>query len=888
LERQGRIFDKNWSHYNGAHVVAKHPTMSVDELYGQFIKTWKEFFAMKKHQHAGAFEPLTYENGRNIVGIPLQKKGVRNHAVITGMGIISPVGNDPETVTKALKESRSGLGPITKFDTSHFRSDIGGEIRQFKPEEHLGAEEIKDYSDAYIQYAIAAARNAIKDSGLEFDQNTVKRNVALVLGTCNGGLLSAEEEYKWKHNKSDLAFNERLNLQAQYYGFGKAMAQTLGIGGEIWLATTACSATTGAIGIAQMLINRGYYDTVLVGGSDSLCVANISGFNGLKATATGHTAPFSVPPGLNTGEAACFWVVEEMEKAILRHARCYGKIVGHATTSDAYHPTAPDPRGDGAYRTLRNALDDSQVELSDIGCINAHGTGTEANDRSETRGIIKFQGNNAIPVISLKSFFGHCMGSTGILEATCNILGMNNDFIPPTINFSEPRPGCNLDYVPNKPRKKEYNAFISANYAFGGNNAAIVLSKWDHIVKPVECKNKKVVITGTGIVSALGLGTENTVRALKNKNRGLSKITGLNLNNMKSQLAGFVPEFRASDVDRRLDLSGMNKISSIATAASSLALENAGLRVNRRNAGDFGIVMGVCNGPNEMEHMDSVFSSDNYTSDLNSFSNITANSTAGWVSNALCLKGVSMTLSPGPHAGLQSLAYAYDFLSDGRAKSILAGAADEVYAQAYFNYNLLNFLFQGEDETDYKINLSSKKRKVLGEGSAVIVTETLESAQERNARILAEITGYGMSMDAGSFSEQNLGSEGLEHACKTAMERSGIEPDNINLIVWAPQGNIQDKKVLDALQNVLGQHYNNVPFGATTFNTGFIESATILTTLGATLESLNNDNTLWPQITGLPELDERELTKIPEYILALGSTDIGYNFAVVLRNGKMI
>jgi 3-oxoacyl-[acyl-carrier-protein] synthase II len=404
----------------------------------------------------------------------------------------------------------------------------------------------------------------------------------------------------------------------------------------------------------------------------------------------------------------------------------------------------------------------------------------------------------------------------------------------------------------------------------------------------VECKNKKDVITGTGIVSALGLGTENTVRALKNKNRGLSKITGLNLNNMKSQLAGFVPEFRASDVDRRLDLSGMNKISSIATAASSLALENAGLRVNRRNAGDFGIVMGVCNGPNEMEHMDSVFSSDNYTSDLNSFSNITANSTAGWVSNALCLKGVSMTLSPGPHAGLQSLAYAYDFLSDGRAKSILAGAADEVYAQAYFNYNLLNFLFQGEDETDYKINLSSKKRKVLGEGSAVIVTETLESAQERNARILAEITGYGMSMDAGSFSEQNLGSEGLEHACKTAMERSGIEPDNINLIVWAPQGNIQDKKVLDALQNVLGQHYNNVPFGATTFNTGFIESATILTTLGATLESLNNDNTLWPQITGLPELDERELTKIPEYILALGSTDIGYNFAVVLRNGKMI
>ncbi len=843
---------------------------------------------MKKKRHVGALEPKTYKEGRQIVGIPLQQKGVRGQAAITGIGAISPIGNDKETILSALQEGKTGLGPVSKFDMSHFRTDIGGEIKDFNPGDYLNKEELNEFDDLYIQYAVAAARNALKDSGFSFDEKEIKRNVALVLGTCNGGLLSAEDEYKWKHGKSGQVFNEKMNLQAQYYGFGKALARVLGIGGDVWVATTACSATTGAIGIAQMLINRGYYNTVLVGGSDSLCIANMSGFDGLKATSTTYTAPFSLPVGLNTGEAACFWVVEEMEKAILRHAHCYAKIVGHATSSDAYHPTAPDPRGDGACRTLRNTLIDSGVPLTDIGCINAHGTGTEANDRAESKGVAKFCGDMSVPVVSLKSFFGHCMGSTGILEATCNILAMNAGFIPATINFSEPRPGCTHDYVPNEIRRKEYKAFISANYAFGGNNAAVVITKWDHVTKQPQLENKRIVITGTGMVTSLGIGTKQNVSALRNRERGLRPATALNLRDMQSDNAGLVPDFKAAEVDRRLDLANMNKISQFATAASSLALSDAGLRVNRRNAEEVGLVMGVCNGPCESGHMDSVFTSENYAADINSFSNITANSTAGWVSNSLCLKGVSMTLAPGPHAGLQSLAYSYDFLSDNRAKSILVAASDEVYAQTYFNYNLMNFLFQGEQEREYQIRFDSDKRKVLGEGAAVLIAETLESAQDRDAKILAEVLGYGMSMDAGPFSEQNLDTDALEHACNQALIRSDIDAGAVDLVVWAPQGNIQDKKVLDALQKIFGSRYSSIPFAATTFNTGYIESASILVSLAATLESLNDTNTLWPQITGISDLDNRILTNPPEYILVVGSSDIGYNFTAVLRNGKMM
>lgn len=888
LNRQNRVFDKDWSHYNGAHVVAKHPKMSVDELNGQFIKIWKDFFDVKKHRHIGALEPLTYKEGRETVGIPLQQKGVQGQAAITGIGIFSPIGNDPETVLSALQEGKCGLAPTTKFDASSFRTDISGEVKNFHPEDYLSEAELAECDDAYILYAIAAARNAIKDSGLKFDQKEIKRNIALVLGTCNGGLLSAEDEYKWKHNKSDRIFDEKMNLQAQYYGFGKAIAGVFGIGGDVWVVTTACSATTGAIGLAQMLINRGYYDTVLVGGSDSLCVANMAGFDGLKATSTSQIAPFSQPYGLNIGEAACFWVIEEMEKAILRHAKCYGKIIGHSTTSDAYHPTAPDPGGDGIFRTLHNAMIDSQIELSEIGCVNAHGTGTEANDRAETRGVAKLFGDNNVPVVSLKSFFGHCMGSSGILEATCNVLAMNSGFIPPTINFTEPRPGCTLDYVPNKPRQKEYNAFISANYAFGGNNAAVVITKRDYSTTPQRKKDKRVVVTGTGTVTSLGIGTEKNVFALKDRGRGLSLITELNLKNMKSELAGLVPDFKATEIDRRLDFSGLNKISRMAVSASHLALEDAGLRIGRKNAADFGIVMGVCNGPCESGHMDAVFSTDTFGSDINSFANITANTTAGWVSKVLSIKGVNMTLSPGHHAGLQSLGYAYDFLSDGRSKNILVSASDEVYAQTYFNYNLMDFLYQGEEESSYKLHFDSNRRKVLGEGAATLIAETMESAKERGARIFAEVLGYGMSMDAGPFTEQNLDPEGLEHACNLALTRSKIGPDAIDLVIWAPQGNIQDKKVIDSLQKILGARYSEVPFVTTTFNTGYIESASILVTLAAALESLQEGNELWPQMTGVAELDERKLQNPPGHVIALGSSDVGYNFAVVLKNGRLL
>jgi 3-oxoacyl-[acyl-carrier-protein] synthase II len=885
MRRQGRIFDFNWAHYNGAHVVACPETMTPEQLREQFLTVWREFFRQQKSRHAAALEPATWDQGVRVVGKPLQRQGVRQQAAVTGIGVLSPLGHDLATVTDALRTGRHGLVPITRFDSRFFRTQLAGEVHGFDPAQELSPAELAEYEDRYLRYAIAAARRALRDAGLTSDGREVRRDIALVLGTCNGGLCSGEAEYAWKHGRSSRPFDEPMNLQAQFYGFGKALAAALRLGGETWVVTTACSSTTVALGLAQMLILRGYYDTVLVGGADVLCVANMSGFDALKATAPGRMAPFSQPYGMNIGEGACFWVLETMEKALLRHARCHGRLVGHATTSDAYHPTTPDPRGLGVYRTLAEALTDSGLSLDDLGCINAHGTGTEANDKAETKGVARFIGDRALPMVSTKSFFGHCMGVTGILETTCQLLAMNEGFIPPTLNFSEPRPGCTLDYVPNQAREQKYQAFISANYAFGGNNAAVVVTEWDRPTPPRRPADERVVITGLGVLTAAGLGIQKTLQQLQNRAVGLAPVTHFPLRDARARLLGRVADFKASDVDRRLDFSGLNPISRFAVAAGRLALDHARLKITPANADRAGVVMGVCNGPSEMAHMDSVFSSDSFTANVTSFSNITSNSTAGWVSSALCLKGVNASLSPGPHAGLQSLAYAYDALVENRASAILAGAADEVYPQTFYNYDRIGFLYQGEEEDHYRLRLDRDKPKVLGEGAAFLVLETATAAQARGATILAEVLGYGMGMDAEGFLAPNLGTAGLKHAIQLALSRAGLTTADIALLVWAPQGNRQDLKVLRVCEELWGQSAARPPLVTTTFNTGYIESASILVSLAAALTSLQGGTELWPQLTGMPELDQRRLSRAPEYLLALGSTDLGYSFATVLRPG---
>jgi 3-oxoacyl-[acyl-carrier-protein] synthase II len=280
--------------------------------------------------------------------------------------------------------------------------------------------------------------------------------------------------------------------------------------------------------------------------------------------------------------------------------------------------------------------------------------------------------------------------------------------------------------------------------------------------------------------------------------------------------------------------------------------------------------------------MNQVFSSDDYSADIANFSTITANSTAGCVAASLALKGINMTLAPGHHAGLQCCAYVFEMLRERRARAVVAAAADEIYPQTYYNYDLIGFLYQNENEENYRLHADEAKRKVIGEGAGALLLETLTSVRERKAAVWGELLGYGMAMDLNRYDAQCLEIDGIVKAVTTALHRSDCSASDIDCVVWAPQGNAQDFKVVHGLKSIDNKHFDRIPFVATTFNTGYIESASALLTLGVVLDSLRESTGIWPQRSGLSELDQRVPPEQIQKILVLGSSDLGYTFALIV------
>ncbi len=816
-------------------------------------------------------------------------------AVVTGLGVISPLGSDLQAFEAAVLDGRSGIKTIDAFDPSPFRSPFGGTV-EAPVDERLTPEEMDLFSDPYLRFAVAAARSALGDAGLSWTKEAPQgERTAIVVGTCNGGLKTAEEHYRYICGIKPGTFTREMNTQIRYSSLGRALAHCFFVTGPTWVVTTACSSSTGALGLSLELIAHGVADTVLTGGVDALCLATLAGFNAIKATSTDRTAPFSVPPGLNLGEGAGFWVVEEKGRALSRGARIRGEILGYAFTSDAYHPTAPDPRGDGAYRTMSTALQRSGVEKERLGCISAHGTGTEANDRTETKAIAKLLGGAEVPIHSFKSQVGHCLGAAGILEATAALVAMENGAIPATINFTEPRPGCNLDYVPNTPRKKAYDTFLSSNYAFGGNNASVVVGspredtsrvvigspREDNVAAGPQ-PERRTVITGLGAVTPFGLGVPVLTESLLAGEVGFSPIEDRVRESLEAKRAGLVPPFTSRDVDRRIDFKGMNRVSRYATGAARLALGDASLRVGPKEGKETGIVNGVYVGPDEEAQMVAVIRSGGAETDIGGFSQIVANAIAGWASNALMLKGYTTTVAQGYDAGLYAVLASHMAIKSGQSSRLLAGASDELFPRYLKNYDELGYLCTGDEENNYALRLDTPDRRVLGEGAAYILAEEADAAKRRGARTLAEVVGYGMTTDPSCFYDPSTDPAGLARAIEAALEMAGWASSEPGLVVWSPQGNRNDAKVIDALGQALGPHGERVPMVTSTFQTGIMESASGVATLTALLHSWREGKDIWPQRTGISTIDERPLPSGPVPILALAAGDLGLHLALAI------
>ncbi len=793
-------------------------------------------------------------------------------AFITGIGIISPIGCDCESVLKSLREKRDGIGEATKIDASPFASKICGEVRDFDCASNMSAEELETFSDPFIRLAINAARLAAGDASI----SSFPKRTAMVLATCNAGMNSGEKEYIRIYENPAERFDYSVSLQSEFYALVKAMAGAMKIDGECFMVNTVCSGSTAAIGLAERLIESGKFDCVLVGGADAMSLANYAGFSAIKVVSPEKIAPFSTPVGMNIGEGAAFWIVESDALAKSRGARSYGKIIGNATTGDAHHPTQPDPRGDGAFRTMRNALANSGASIESLGCINAHGSGTAANDKAESKGVVKFLGGEHIPVTSTKSYTGHCMGATGIIETTCQLLSMNDNFIPPTLRNVGARAGCEIEAVGGDGIEKSYDCFLSANYAFAGNNAAVVVAKTDFqdYEKKSKIEKPRVVITGVGAITSLGLGVDSNVEALAKGDYGISKIERFE----SDRWAGMVELPNLRSLDRRVDFSGMNRISTYATIAAKLAFDDASFAVRRDNSEDVGIAVSTCRGSSESEHMVGVFSDKTRRGDIGCFSNVTANSTAGWVSKALEIKGANITLTSGQNSGLQTLAYAADVIRDGAAKQLVAIAADELYKQMLDGYEEIGNVHSGKVETSFALNYSSYYKTVFGEGASATFIEDYNSASTRGAKILGEILAYNSTTDVIDFLSPNLDSDGLERATLSALDEAKLSPSEIDLIVWSPRGCAQDAAVISVRDKIFGR----IPMFATSLHTGYIETASTLHSLICALKALDKNIPLWRQRTGLASFDDIAMPTNPKRILCLASSHIGNNYAMII------
>ena len=411
---------------------------------------------------------------------------MERRVVITGMGLVTPVGNNINEFWENIKNGKHGIGKITHFDTSDSKVKIAAELKNFEPEKVLDKKEIRRL-EPFSVYALYAAQEAVDNSGLDLEKIDPYR-FGTIVGSGMGGIGMIEDQMlkmaeKGPSRLAPLFIPSVITNMASGH-----VAIRFGAKGSCETAITACATSTSCIGMAYRNIKYGYEDVILAGGTEStITKAGIGGFAALKALSTSEdldraSIPFDKERnGFVMGEGAGIVVIEELEHAKARGAKTLAEIVGYGATCDAYHMTAPCEDGDGAARAMIKAMEEGNVNPNDITYINAHGTSTPANDVGETKAIKAALKDNAykVSISSTKSMTGHLLGATGAVEAITCVLALQNNFVPPTVGYKVPDEECDLDYTPNVGKEREMKYALSNTLGFGGHNSVLCLKKWE-------------------------------------------------------------------------------------------------------------------------------------------------------------------------------------------------------------------------------------------------------------------------------------------------------------------------------------------------------------------------------------------------------------------------
>lgn len=407
--------------------------------------------------------------------------------VITGLGVVTPIGLGKEAFWQGIQQGKSGVGLITRFDTSDLPTRIAAEIKDFTPTDFINKKSAR-HMDRFCHYGLAAARLGIEDAELNLKQVDRSR-VGVWVGSGIGGIETLEQQHQVLLERGPGRINPFFIPMLISNMAGSQIAIEFDLKANNSCLVSACATATNAIGESFRILQRGEADIMLAGGTEaSITPLTVGGFSAMRAISTRNDEPEKASrpfdrdrDGFVIGEGAGVIILETLEHARKRKARIYAEMVGYATNNDAYHVVQPDPEGKGAARAMAEAVKDSGCQLGEVAYINAHGTSTEINDQMETEAIKKVFGEHAwkLAVSSTKSMTGHLLGASGAVELAATVLSVYHQWLPPTINYENQDPACDLDYVPNQGRPGNIKYALSNSFGFGGHNATVVIRRWE-------------------------------------------------------------------------------------------------------------------------------------------------------------------------------------------------------------------------------------------------------------------------------------------------------------------------------------------------------------------------------------------------------------------------
>lgn len=714
--------------------------------------------------------------------------------VVTGLGVICAIGNNVEETWKNALNSVSGIHKTTSVDTKNCYADLAAEVNC----DSLDAIDAPEEKDRASKLCIKAANEALKDANLgNFGDD---QRVAVIIGSCVGGVISVEHYHQNGRPAADIPKMPIASIASQ-------VAETCGAGGIVTNVANACAAGTISIALACDLIRSGRADVVIAGGADSFAAVPYSGFLSLHALDENGCSPFNHCNGITLGEGAGIVVVESYEHAQKRGAKQYCEVLGSGVTSDAHHITAPREDGLCLTEAMNRAVKNSGIKKSDIGYLNAHGTGTGKNDNAEINAFGKFfaEENPTISVSSTKVMTGHCLGAAGAIEAVFSIKALTTNTVLPTLHYTAEDSEAlkakvgQMDFVQNTPKSKELNCVMSNNVAFGGTNASIVFSKMAGDVVNQPAKGKKIAVTGIGIVSPLGNSKQAYLDAVKNDAKPESASVHSTITNDDYKELGIKMAFY-----RKLDNLGQ-----LQTVSGMRALQDANFTVSDDNAKDVGIIVGTSEGglgaTYDFEEL--IAEQGNANGSAFKFPHTVYNAAGGYLSICSGIKGYGVTITTGPVSGLDSIGYSMGVIYDGQESAMMATGSDE-------NLPIITEFAQKLNVAADKVvaPFDNAEGFVVGDGSVSIMMETEEYAKARDAKVYCYALGYGNGRKNVKFGKVAGSGEALDNAINDALKDAGLTVADIDAVCGFADGfKTVDDIEKESLARVFGDKLETIP-----------------------------------------------------------------------------